>query len=106
MSIDRKKKLNTFSIIKGADINRAHIIKFPEMQIDNGQTTWVTVYQTCMETKTHQNETPPTSETLLVQNTFSGRHTDLNVKEDVISTDLEACDRKIGKFDTEANVFK
>ncbi|KAH3800537.1 hypothetical protein DPMN_154170 [Dreissena polymorpha] len=67
----------------------------PQMQIDNGLTTWFTVDQTCMETKTHQNETPPTSETLLVQNTFSGRHTDLNVKEDVKSTDLEACDRKI-----------
>ncbi|XP_052220719.1 uncharacterized protein LOC127837564 isoform X2 [Dreissena polymorpha] len=73
----------------------------PQMQIDNGQTTWVTVDQTCMETKTHQNETPPTSETLLVQNTFSGRHTDLNVKEDVKSTDLEACDRKIDIYSRE-----
>ena len=69
------------------------------MQIDNGQTTCVTVDQTCMETKINQNETAPTTETLTVQNTFSGTHTDLNVKLDAISADLEAIERKIFKFD-------
>ncbi|XP_052222304.1 uncharacterized protein LOC127838535 isoform X2 [Dreissena polymorpha] len=81
--------------IADIQIHRAHRIQCPETQIDNGQTTWVRVDQICTGSKTDQNETPPTSETLSVQNTFSGTHTDLNVKEDAISTDLEACGRKI-----------